>query len=202
MAAFLVEINKIVSKSGKIYSSMINKEGIKMYYGNIKKNDIADGKGVRVTLFVSGCTNHCKNCFQPETWNFDYGKPYTKETENEIIEALKPSHIAGLTLLGGEPFEPENQRELVKLLRRVRKELPEKNIWSYTGFVLDQDLLDGGRKHCEVTDEMLSLLDVLVDGPFKEEEKDISLAFRGSKNQRVIDMQKSLKAMDIVLYLE
>lgn len=170
----------------------------KMYYGNIKKNDIANGKGVRVTLFVSGCTNHCKNCFQPETWNFDYGKPYTKETEDEIIEALKPSHIAGLTLLGGEPFEPENQRELVKLLRRVRKELPEKNIWSFTGFILDQDLLDGGRKHCEVTDEMLSLLDVLVDGPFKEEEKDITLAFRGSKNQRVIDMKKSLKEQEVV----
>lgn len=129
-------------------------------------------------------------------------KPYTKETEDEIIDALKPSHIAGLTLLGGEPFEPENQRELVKLLRRVRKELPEKNIWSFTGFILDQDLLDGGRKHCEVTDEMLSLLDVLVDGPFKEEEKDIALAFRGSRNQRVIDMKKSLKEQEVVLYLE
>lgn len=163
-----------------------------------KKNDIANGKGVRVTLFVSGCTNHCKNCFQPETWNFDYGKPYTKETEDEIIDALKPSHISGLTLLGGEPFEPENQRELVKLLRRVREELPEKNIWSFTGFVLDQDLLEGGRKHCEVTDEMLSLLDVLVDGPFKEEEKDITLAFRGSRNQRLIDMKKSLKEQEVV----
>ena len=169
-----------------------------MYYGNIKKNDIANGKGVRVTLFVSGCTNHCKNCFQPETWNFDYGKPYTKETEDEIIDALKPSHISGLTLLGGAPFEPENQRELVKLLRRVREELPEKNIWSFTGFVLDQDLLDGGRKHCEVTDEMLSLLDVLVDGPFKEEEKDITLAFRGSRNQRLIDMKKSLKEQEVI----
>ena len=178
-----------------------------MYYGNIKKNDIANGKGVRVTLFVSGCTNHCKNCFQPETWNFNYGKPnlismwvadMEFKTPKEIIEALKPSHIAGLTLLGGEPFEPENQRELVKLLRRVRKELPEKNIWSFTGFILDQDLLDGGRKHCEVTDEMLSLLDVLVDGPFKEEEKDIALAFRGSRNQRVIDMKKSLKEQEVV----
>ena len=152
-----------------------------MYYGNIKKNDIANGKGVRVTLFVSGCTNHCKNCFQPETWNFDYGKPYTKETEDEVIDALKPSHISGLTLLGGEPFEPENQRELVKLLRRVRDELPEKNIWSFTGFVLDQDLLDG-----------------LVDGPFKEEEKDITLAFRGSRNQRLIDMKKSLKEQEVI----
>ena len=147
-----------------------------MYYGNIKKNDIANGKGVRVTLFVSGCTNHCKNCFQPETWNFDYGKPYTKETEDEVIDALKPSHISGLTLLGGEPFEPENQRELVKLLRRVRDELPEKNIWSFTGFVLDQDLLDGGRK----------------------QEKDITLAFRGSRNQRLIDMKKSLKEQEVI----
>lgn len=170
----------------------------KFHFGNIKKNDIANGKGVRVTLFVSGCTNHCKNCFQPETWNFDYGKPYTKETEDEVIDALKPSHISGLTLLGGEPFEPENQRELVKLLRRVRDELPEKNIWSFTGFVLDQDLLDGGRKHCEVTDETLSLLDVLVDGPFKEEEKDITLAFRGSRNQRLIDMKKSLKEQEVI----
>ena len=143
-----------------------------MYFGNIKKNDIANGKGVRVTLFVSGCTNHCKNCFQPETWNFDYGKPYTKETEDEVIDALKPSHISGLTLLGGEPFEPENQRELVKLLRRVRDELPEKNIWSF--------------------------LDVLVDGPFKEEEKDITLAFRGSRNQRLIDMKKSLKEQEVI----
>ena len=159
-----------------------------MYYGNIKKNDIANGKGVRVTLFVSGCTNHCKNCFQPETWNFDYGKPYTKETEDEVIEALKPSHISGLTLLGGEPFEPENQRELVKLLRRVRKELPEKNIWSFTGFVLDQDLLDGGRKHCEVTDEMLSLLDVLVDGPFKEEEKDITLGYSQAVRHQTLNL--------------
>ena len=173
-----------------------------MHYGTIKKNDIANGKGVRVTLFVSGCTNCCKNCFQPQTWDFNYGNLYTKEVEDEIIEALKPSHIAGLTLLGGEPFEPENQSELVKLLRRVRKELPTKNIWSFTGFVLDQDLLDGGRKHCEVTDEMLSLLDVLVDGPFIEEQKDISLAFRGSKNQRIIDVQKSLKEMDVVLYME
>lgn len=185
-----------------IRRQIIKIEVLQMYYGNIKKNDIANGQGVRVTLFVSGCTNHCKNCFQPETWNFDYGKPYTKETEDEIVEALKPSHIAGLTLLGGEPFEPENQRELVKLLRRVRKELPDKNIWSFTGFILDQDLLDGGRKHCEVTDEMLSLLDVLVDGPFKEEEKDITLAFRGSRNQRVIDMQKSLKEKEVILYLE
>ena len=169
-----------------------------MYYGTIKKYDIANGPGVRVSLFVSGCRHHCKGCFNAETWDFRYGQLYTEETEKEILAALEPGYIQGFTLLGGEPFEPENQRELVKLLRRVRKELPEKNIWSFTGFILDQDLLDGGRKHCEVTDEMLSLLDVLVDGPFKEEEKDITLAFRGSRNQRLIDMKKSLKEQEVV----
>lgn len=173
-----------------------------MHYGNIKKHDIANGQGVRVTLFVSGCTNYCKNCFQPETWDFNFGKLYTQETEDEIIAALKPTYIQGLTLLGGEPFEPENQRQLVHLARKVKETYPEKNIWSYTGFVLDQDILDGGRKHCEVTDELLSYIDVLVDGPFIEEKKNISLAFRGSENQRVIDLQKSLKAQEVILFLE
>ena len=160
------------------------------------------GKGVRVTLFVSGCTNHCKNCSSQKHGTLIMVSLIQRKRKMKLLKLLKPSHIAGLTLLGGEPFEPENQRELVKLLRRVRKELPEKNIWSFTGFILDQDLLDGGRKHCEVTDEMLSLLDVLVDGPFKEEEKDITLAFRGSRNQRVIDMKKSLKEQEVVLYLK
>ncbi len=173
-----------------------------MYYGNIKKNDIADGEGVRVSLFVSGCTNHCHNCFQPETWNFNYGEPYTCETENEIIEELSKTYISGLTLLGGDPFELDNQRELVKLCRHVRKMFPEKNIWSYTGFILDEDLLLGGKRHCEVTDEFLSYLDVLVDGPFIEEKKDIMLKFRGSSNQRVIDVKKTMEAEDIVLYLK
>lgn len=173
-----------------------------MYYGNIKKNDIADGEGVRVSLFVSGCTNHCYNCFQPETWNFNYGEPYTCETENEIIEELSKTYISGLTLLGGDPFELDNQRELVKLCRHVRKMFPEKNIWSYTGFILDEDLLLGGKRHCEVTDEFLSYLDVLVDGPFIEEKKDIMLKFRGSSNQRVIDVKKTMEAEDIVLYLK
>ena len=172
-----------------------------MYYGTIKKYDIADGEGVRVTLFVSGCTNHCKGCFQPETWDFCYGNPYTRETEQELINALRDENIQGLTLLGGEPFEPENQRELVKLLRRVRAELPEKDIWSYTGFVYEKDLLAGQRKHCEVTDEMLSLLDVLVDGPFVEELKNIRLMFRGSSNQRVLNMKETLKQGKPVLYI-
>jgi len=172
-----------------------------MYYGTIKKYDIADGEGVRVTLFVSGCTNHCKGCFQPETWDFCYGNPYTEETEQELINALRNENIQGLTLLGGEPFEPENQRELIKLLRRVRAELPEKDIWSYTGFVYEKDLLAGQRKHCEVTDEMLSLLDVLVDGPFVEELKNIRLIFRGSSNQRVLNMKETLKQGKPVIYI-
>ncbi|MBR2676604.1 MAG: anaerobic ribonucleoside-triphosphate reductase activating protein [Solobacterium sp.] len=173
-----------------------------MYYGNIKKFDIADGEGVRVSLFVSGCTNRCKNCFQPETWDFHYGNPYTEETEQEIMDALNSPNIQGLSLLGGEPFEPENQRELVKLLRRVKTELPEKDIWCYTGFVYDNDLVEGGRKHCEVTDEMLSYLDVLVDGPFMEEKKDIRLIFRGSSNQRVLNMKETLKQKKAVNYID
>ena len=173
-----------------------------MYYGNIKMYDIADGEGCRVTLFVSGCTNACEGCFQKETWDFHYGNEYTKETEDHILELLNNENIQGLTLLGGEPFEPENQRELVKLLRRVRKELPEKDIWSYTGFVLEKDLLEGERKHTEVTYEILSYLDVLVDGPFVLSKKNISLYFRGSENQRVIDMQKTIKEKQIVLFHE
>lgn len=171
-----------------------------MHYGNIKKYDIANGEGVRVTLFVSGCTNHCKNCFQPETWDFEYGHLYTKETESEILEALNKPFIKGLTLLGGEPFEPENQRELVKLLKTVNTQYPEKDIWCFTGFILDQDLLNGGRKHIEVTDELLSYIDILVDGPFIEEQKNISLAFRGSENQRIIDLKKSLNKQEIIIY--
>lgn len=176
--------------------------GNSMYYGNIKKYDIANGQGVRISLFVSGCTNHCKNCFQPETWNFQFGQPYTKETEQDILDFLDNSFVQGLSLLGGEPFEPENQRELVHLCRKVKEQHPDKDIWCYTGFVLDQDLLDGGRKHCEVTDELLSYIDVLVDGPFIEEKKNITLKFRGSENQRVIDVKKSFEEKDIVLFLD
>ena len=173
-----------------------------MNYGSIKKYDIANGEGVRVTLFVSGCTHHCKNCFNPETWDFNYGKPFDESTENELIEALRPSYIKGLTLLGGEPMEPRNQQRLLPLLKRVRKEFGNtKNIWSYTGFVLDQNL-KLGRAHCEYTDELLRQLDVLVDGPFVESLKNISLKFRGSSNQRIIDMPKTLESGKVVLYLE
>lgn len=172
-----------------------------MNYGEIKKNDIANGLGVRTTLFVSGCTHHCKGCFQPQTWNFCYGNPYTKEVEDGIVESLSPYYIAGLTLLGGEPFEPENQAELVSLLRRVRAEKPGKNIWCYSGYVFEE--LTGkipSRARCEYTDEMLSLIDVLVDGEFKEELKDIRLRFRGSSNQRIIDVKKTLEKGEIVLF--
>lgn len=169
-----------------------------MYYGEIKNFDIANGEGIRVSLFVSGCTHHCKGCFNPETWNFSYGRPYTAETEQSIIDMLSFEYVDGLSLLGGEPFEPDNQRELVKLLRRIRNELPHKNVWCYTGYTLESDLLGDSRARCEVTNEMLSMIDVLVDGEFKEELKDISLAFRGSSNQRIIDLKKTLQSGETV----
>ncbi len=170
-----------------------------MNYANIKKCDIANGTGVRVSLFVSGCTHHCKGCFNSETWNFNYGKPFTEEVEYEIIKALEPSFIEGLSLLGGEPCEPQNQKALVPFLRKVKTLLPEKTIWCYSGYTLDKDLIKGGKAHCEVTDEMISMIDVLVDGEFVQEEYDISLKFRGSANQRVIDIQKTLAQGEVVL---
>ncbi len=159
-----------------------------MYYGEIKNCDIANGEGVRVTLFVSGCTNHCENCFQPQTWAFDYGQPFTRETEETIFGLLRPEYINGLTLLGGEPFEPENQRALLPFVRRVRERYPNKTVWSYTGFTYEELKREGSHPRCEVTDELLSLLDVLVDGRYVEALKDISLRFRGSTNQRLIDL--------------
>ena len=159
-----------------------------MHYGEIKNCDIANGEGVRVTLFVSGCTNHCKNCFQPQTWDFGYGQPFTEETEAELLRLLAPRYIRGLTLLGGEPFEPENQRALLPFLRRLRRELPEKNVWAFTGFTWEELRTEGSHPRCEVTDELLSLIDVLVDGRYVEELKDIGLRFRGSGNQRLLDL--------------
>ena len=170
-----------------------------MHYSVIKSVDIADGVGVRVTLFVSGCTHHCKGCFQPQTWDFAYGQPYTKETEDQLISLLSPSYIRGLTLLGGEPMEPDNQRALLPLLRRVRAELPKKDIWCYSGYTLDE-LTGVSRARCEVTDELLSLIDVLVDGEFVEEKRNISLKFRGSENQRLIDLAATRKQGTVVLY--
>ncbi len=171
-----------------------------MYYGEIKKCDIANGEGVRVSLFVSGCTHHCPGCFNEQTWDFKYGKEYTPETEEEILKALAPDYINGLSLLGGEPFEPQNQEVLVGLLRKVKERYPQKNIWCYSGYLFDRELLQESRARCEYTDEMLSMLDILVDGRFVESKKDITLLFRGSSNQRIIDMKKSLETGEIVLW--
>ena len=166
-----------------------------MYYGNLKKCDIANGIGVRVTLFVSGCTNHCPDCFQPQTWDFHYGKPFTDDTRAEIFAELDKPYINGLTVLGGEPFEPENQRELLPFVRNFKALYPAKTVWCYSGYTWEQ--LTGKEPspaRCEVTDELLALLDVLVDGRFVQAEHDISLRFRGSRNQRLLDVPKSLAA--------
>ncbi len=173
-----------------------------MYYGEIKNYDIANGLGVRVSLFVSGCTHHCEGCFNPQTWDFSYGKPFTQQTADELLEMLSPDYIDGLSLLGGEPFEPENQRALVPFLRQVRSRFPDKNIWCYTGYVLDEELLKPSRARCEVTDEMLSMIDVLVDGEFVLAKKNISLMFRGSENQRLIDLPLTLAVGEIRLINE
>lgn len=173
-----------------------------MYYGAVDTCDIANGEGVRVTLFVSGCTNRCKGCFQPETWDFKYGREYTQATENMLLEAVGKPYISGLTLLGGEPFEPENQRCLVGLVKKVKEMYPQKNVWAFTGFLLDKQLAKGGSKFCEVTEEMLSYVDVLVDGPFVLEKKNISLKFRGSENQRIIDVKKTISQNKTVLYMK
>lgn len=171
-----------------------------MNYATIKKRDIANGIGVRVSLFVSGCTHHCKNCFNKETWDFDYGEKFTDQTVEQILNYLSPDYVNGLSLLGGEPFEVENQGELLKLLRQVKAKFPHKDVWCYTGYLFDRELLCDSRARCEHTDEMLSYIDVLVDGPYIEAQKDISLQFRGSKNQRIIDVKQSLSLGKIVIW--
>ena len=169
-----------------------------MNVATIKPVDIANGEGVRVSLFVSGCSHRCPGCFNAEAWDFEYGEPYTAETEDKLIELLRPSYIRGLSLLGGEPFEPQNQRVLVGLLRRLKAELPEKTVWCYSGFTLDRELLGESRARCEVTDEMLSMIDVLVDGRFEQDKRNLMLRFRGSENQRLIDLPASLARGEIV----
>ena len=172
-----------------------------MNFATVKKRDIANGPGVRVSLFVSGCTHHCPGCFNAEAWDFDYGKPFGGAVVDELLALLEPDYVKGLSLLGGEPFEPQNQAALVELLRKVREKYPSKTVWCYSGYTLEQ-LRGESRARCEYTDEMLSMIDVLVDGRFVMEKKNIRLRFRGSENQRLIDLNKTREAGEIVLWDE
>jgi len=171
-----------------------------MNYATIKPRDIANGPGVRVSLFVSGCTHRCKGCFNEVAWDFNYGEPFTQETIDTIVKMLEPAFVKGLTLLGGEPFEPQNQGPIVELLRQVKAAYPEKSIWAFSGYLFDRDILPGRLGDPAITREYLSYLDVLVDGPFVEAKKNLSLRFRGSENQRLIDVQKSLEKEAVVLW--
>ena len=168
-----------------------------MNYATIKNCDIANGPGVRVSLFVSGCTHRCPGCFNEVAWDFDYGQPFTQETIDSILEMLRPAYVRGLTLLGGEPFEPQNQEAVVELLRQIKRELPNKSIWAFSGYLFDKDILSGRLGDCS---EYLDYLDVLVDGPFIEARKNLSLRFRGSENQRLIDVPASLAAGEVILW--
>ena len=171
-----------------------------MNYATIKNCDIANGPGVRVSLFVSGCTHRCKGCFNEIAWDFDYGQPFTQETIDEILMMLAPPHIAGITLLGGEPFEPQNQPAILDLLRQIKAKLPEKSIWAFSGYLFEKDILAGRLGPKEITQELISYVDVLVDGPFVLEKKDLMLRFRGSSNQRLIDVKASLESGTTVLW--
>lgn len=173
-----------------------------MNYADIKRIDVANGPGVRVSLFVSGCTHHCKGCFNEVTWDFNYGKPFTENEIDEIIEYLNKDYIKGLTILGGEPFEYQNQKGLLPLLRKVREVLPGKSIWCFSGYLFDKQIVGEMCQKWEETKEMLSYLDVLVDGRFIQERKNLSLRFRGSDNQRIILVQESLKVGNVVLWDE
>ena len=171
-----------------------------MKYATIKKIDVANGPGIRVSLFVSGCTHHCKGCFNPETWNFNYGEDFTEEVEQRILEYMKPDYIKGLSLLGGEPFEPENQKAILPFLRKVKAMYPQKTIWCYSGYDFEKDMLTGNLGLWEITEEILRYIDVLVDGEFILELKNPNLRFRGSENQRVIDVAASLHEDNVVLW--
>lgn len=173
-----------------------------MNYADIKQIDVANGTGIRVSLFVSGCTHHCKNCFNPETWDFNYGKPFTDKEIQYIIDSCKESYIQGLSILGGEPMEYVNQQGLLPLVKSFKEAYPDKTIWCYTGYTFEKDLLLKMSNEWEYTKDLLSCIDVLVDGEFIEEEKDLSLRFRGSRNQRIIDVQASLKEGKTILWNE
>lgn len=169
-----------------------------MNYADIKQYDVANGVGVRVSLFVSGCTHHCKDCFNKEAWDFNYGKPFTDKEIDQIINYLQPSYVAGLSLLGGEPMEPSNQEALLPLLRKVHQLYPEKNVWCYSGYLFDKDIVDDMCQKSEITRELLSYIDILVDGEFVQERKNLKVNFRGSDNQRIIDVKKSLATGKII----
>ncbi|MBD9159155.1 MAG: anaerobic ribonucleoside-triphosphate reductase activating protein [Clostridiales bacterium] len=171
-----------------------------MYYADIKKADVANGLGVRVSVFVSGCTHHCKNCFNEEAWDFHYGNEFTQKEIDKVIELMDHSYVAGLSLLGGEPFEHINQQGLLPLVKIVKEKFPDKNIWCYSGYTFENDIIDRMCKEWKETPEFLSYIDVLVDGKFEEDKKDLSLRFRGSSNQRIIDVKKSLKENKTVLF--
>ena len=173
-----------------------------MYYGNVKKFDIANGEGVRTTLFVSGCTNRCKNCFQPETWAFDYGEPFTDEVAEDILSTFEIPSVRGLTVLGGEPMEPSNQRALLPFLREFKRRYPNKNLWLFTGNLYEEltGALGEHPKCLDITSDILGLVDILVDGRFEEEKKQLGLRFRGSSNQRIIDMNKTRQTGEIVIW--
>ncbi|MBQ3145206.1 MAG: anaerobic ribonucleoside-triphosphate reductase activating protein [Clostridia bacterium] len=173
-----------------------------MKYAKIKRCDVANGPGVRVSLFVSGCNHHCKNCFNREAWDFNYGNDFTEKEENQIIEDLKPEHISGLSLLGGEPFERQNQEGLVPLVKKVKQTYPNKKIWCYTGFTFDKQIIGEmiEQENRETTKDLLDNIDYIVDGRFVEELKDPKLRFRGSSNQRIIDVKKSLQQKEVVLW--
>lgn len=173
-----------------------------MNYADIKQYDVANGLGVRVSIFVSGCTHHCKNCFNQETWDFEYGKPFTEAEIQKILDYLKPDYVKGLSVLGGEPFEPVNQEGLLPLLRAVKNAYPQKDIWCYSGYLFDKQIIGEMCAESEITKEMLSYIDILVDGRFVEEKKNLKLRFRGSENQRIIDVKKSLAADAVVLWEE
>lgn len=171
-----------------------------MNYADIKEFDVANGPGIRVSLFVSGCNHHCKGCFNEVTWDFNYGRAFTKETADKLLECLKPDYIQGLSLLGGEPLEYSNQQGLLPLLRRFHEMYPNKNVWCYTGFDFDTDIKEKMMVKWEETRELISYIDILVDGKFIEELKDLSLRFRGSSNQRIIDVKKSLREGTTILW--
>lgn len=171
-----------------------------MNYATIKNCDIANGPGIRISLFVSGCTHRCKGCFNEVAWDFDYGHPFTQQTIDEILSLMEPPHIAGITILGGEPFEPQNQPAVLELLRQIKAEMPEKSIWAFSGYLFEKDILAGRLGPKEITQELIGYLDVLVDGPFIMEQKNLMLRFRGSSNQRLIDVKASLEKGETVLW--